>query len=107
MKFFDYESIYLAANGDPAKMLEYYREYDTGKDFIVNPKALVDAFWLSDKLKAEYLGLCALRNYNDYYYDNNVHLGIERIPIWIPVEVIKENPLVKLTDSKLIFLKEE
>lgn len=107
VKFYNYDEIWIAAHGDPKMILEYYKDSKSGNSFIVNPKALVDAFWVSDRHKAEYLGLCSLRNYNDYLERKEVDLHIDLIPTWVPIEVIKDNPLVTLTETKVIFKKEK
>lgn len=110
MKFFNYEYLYIASHGNPSELIRLFKECDNvenSTDFIINPKALVDSFWVSDKLKAEYLGLCALRNYEDYSIYKDKDLSLDLIPQWVPLQVIKENPLVQLTDNKLIFIKEE
>lgn len=108
MRFFDFEKIYIAAHGDPSKMMEYYgNPRYIGTDFIVNPKALVDAFFVSDLHKAEYLGICALRSYEDYKRHNEVDILISDLPPWVSLDVIKDNPLVKITDKKIILDKEK
>jgi hypothetical protein len=107
MKLFNYEEIWLASHGDSTKMLEAFKNSDSGNDFIANQKALVDAFWVSDRHKAEYLGLCALRSYTNYVDNNEVDLSLDLLPPWVPIEVVKENPLVQLTDNKIIFIKEK
>jgi len=107
MKFFNYETIYIVSHGDPTLLLEAFRHTSTGPDFIVNPKTLVDSFWITDRHKAEYLGLCALRNYEDYLYRGDVNLSLDLVPNWVPIQVIKENPLVTLTDNQIIFQKEK
>ena len=107
MKFFDYEKIFILGHGRPTQMLDYYKQSTRGPDFIVNPRALVAGFWLTDRHKAEYLGICALRSYEDYKYRGITDLDIDDIPSWVPLAIIKENPLIQLTETKLIFLKEK
>lgn len=107
MQFFNYEEIYIAAHGDSTRMLEIFHQGTIGDNFIVNPKALVDARWFSDRVKAEYLGICALRNYEDYVYNKDVDLSIDLVPTWVPLDVIKKNPLIKVTETKIILLKEK
>jgi len=107
MRFFDYETIFIVSHGDPSLMLEAFKQNNTGHDFIVKPKTLVDSFWLSDRHKAEYLGLCSLRNYEDYLHRGEVNLSLDLVPNWIPMQVVKENPLVTLTDNYIIFQKEK
>jgi hypothetical protein len=107
MKLFDYEKIFLLSHGRPKQLLEFFHEFNTGPNFIVNPKALVDGFWLTDKQKAEYLGICSLRSYEDYKTKGTTNLDIDIIPQWVPLEVIRSNPLINVTENKIIFLKEK
>jgi len=106
MKFYDYEKLWILSHGNPTALLSYFRESSKGVNFIVNQKALVDAFWLTDREKAEYLGICSLRSYDDYLNYNEVDLSLDLIPDWVPLSVIKNHPLTKPTNSKIILLKE-
>jgi hypothetical protein len=106
MKRFDYEAIFILAHGRPSLIVDFYKGSTAGPNFIINPKALVGSFWLTDRQKAEYLGICALRSYEDYRFTGEANLSIDSIPSWVPLAVIKENPLIQLTETKLIFLKE-
>lgn len=107
MKIFDYESIYIAAHGSPDKMLELFYRGVPGPNFILNPKALVEAFWVSIQHKTEYLGLCSFRSYSEYLATGEVDLSLGQLPPWVPIQVVKDNPLVQLTDNKIIFIKEK
>jgi hypothetical protein len=107
MKLFNYEKIYLGAHGNSDRMIELFYQGVPGSDFIVNPKALVDAFWVSNKHKAEYLGLCSLRSYSHYLKTKQVDLDVGLIPPWVPLSVVSENPLIKLTENTIIFIKEK
>lgn len=107
MKFYSYENIYIAAHGNPDKMLELFYREATGDNFIRNPKALVEAFWVSNQHKSEYLGLCSFRSYSEYLRTGEVDLSLDLLPPWVPIQVVKENPLVQLTDNKIIFIKEK
>lgn len=107
MKFFSYEKAFIASHGNPELLLDYYRGMNEGENFIVNPKSLVEAFWVSDRHKAEYLGICALRSYNDYATKGDVDVSLDLLPAWIPLAIIEENPLLKLTETKIILEKEK
>ena len=107
MKRFNYEDIFMLSHGNPTLLLEYFKDSTEGINFIVNPKALVDAFWVSDKHKAEYLGICSLRSYDDYINNGDVDLSLDLIPNWVSLDVITENPLIKLTDNQINLLKEK
>lgn len=109
MKKFNYELIYLASHGNSTKLVELFisSRGTTGDSFMLNPLALSQAFWVSDRHKAEYIGLCSLRSYAQYTRTKDADLLIEDLPPWVPLEVAKENPLIQVTDSKIIFLKEK
>lgn len=107
MKFFSYERIYLLSHGNPEKLVQYFKEEVDGDNFMVNPRVLMDNFWISDRHKAEYIGLCSFRNYEEYLYAGETDLDLELLPIWIPKQVIAENPLVTLTETNIIFNKEK
>lgn len=108
MKFFNYEQIYLASHGDSTNLVKYFkRAISVGPNFILNESVIGRNCFLPDKVLAEYLGLCSLRNYAEYKLSGNPNLELSRLPIWVPLEVVKENPLIKLTDKQIIFLKEK
>ncbi len=107
MKFYNYETLWLLAHGNPTMMLEYFKDSREGVNFIINPKALVDAFWLTERQRAEYLGICSLRSYDDYLNHKEVDLSLDLVPPWVSMQVITDNPLTKLTNSKIILLKEK
>jgi hypothetical protein len=80
MKRFDYEAIFILAHGRPSLIVDFYKGSTAGPNFIINPKALVGSFWLTDRQKAEYLGICALRSYEDYRFTGEANLSINSIP---------------------------
>lgn len=107
MKFFNYEQIYLAAHGDSTKIVEYFkRAKSVGPNFILNESVLGRNCFLSDRTLAEYIGLCSLRNYSEYISTLNPNLEISKLPIWVPLDIVKENQLIQLTDKQIIFTKE-
>lgn len=106
MKFYNFETLWIISHGNPTRLVEYFKDSTKGENFMVNPKALVDAFWLTDRQRAEYIGICALRNYSDYIREGEVNLLLDFIPPWIPMEVIENHPLTQLTNTHIILLKE-
>lgn len=107
MKFFDYEKLYRDSKGDCKKLVRLFQTAPSiGPNFILNPELIRAGSGYSDRVFAEYLGLCALRQYNNYVCGNEVDLDRHLIPPWIPHIVVEENPLVQLTNTKLIFKKE-
>lgn len=107
MKFYDYERLYLAARGDPALILKLFFSDKTvdGHNFIVNESVLRNSF-ISEQLRAEYLGLCSLRQYSDYKNQGIVDLQLDRVPPWIPMQVIQQNPFLTTTSTQILFNKE-
>jgi hypothetical protein len=107
MKFYDYEKIYWEAKGDSTLIVKLFQQAPSlGPNFIVNPHLVRAGLGYSDRTLAEYLGLCALRRYENYVYLNEVNLERFLIPPWVPEDVVQHNPLVKLTNKQLIFKKE-
>lgn len=108
MKFFDYQRLYEEAKGDCAKIVKLFlKAPSVGPNFIVNPYPLRDGLGYSYRVRAEYLGLCALRRYENYVYTNEVNLKRYLLPPWVPIIVVQDNPLINLTDEKLIFKEEK
>lgn len=99
--------MYKDAKGDCDTMIKLFNSRPSiGPNFIVNPHLVRVKMGYSSRVLAEYLGLCALRRYENYVYTNEVDLESYLIPPWIPDIVIQDNPLVQLTNTKLIFKKE-
>ena len=108
MKFFNYEALFMAAHGNPDKMIELFITTDcTGINFLVNPRELANSFWVSNRHKAEYLGFCSLRSYESYLSNGQVDLQIQDLPPWVPIAIAKENPLLTVTNTQIIFNKEK
>lgn len=108
MKWFNYEKIYLAARGDCSTILKLFREENIpGLNWVLNEEIILNnPLKLTDRQLAEYLGLCALRNYSDYTLYKSKDLDLYMLPPWIPDIVILENPLITKTKTHLIFEKE-
>lgn len=108
MKFFNYETIYMAAHGNPDKMMELFITTNTiGVNFLVNPRGLANSFWVSNRHKAEYLGFCSLRAYEKYLTSGEVNLSLADLPPWVPIAIAKDNPLLTVTNTQIIFNKEK
>lgn len=117
MILFDYEKIWLLSLGKPNLILLYFKriynkepKYSCliGNNFILNPEVVIEnPYKLSKRQLAEYLGLCALRNYAKYQQFKDVDLEMEYFPPWIPRIVVDSNPLIAIDKTKLIFLKEK
>jgi len=106
MLFFNYETIYLASLGNPDKMLKLLcSSGNSGTNWIKNPWGLVES-QASNLHKAEALGLMSLRNYATYIKAKNLSLELDLIPPWIPQKILELNPLITITDTRIIFVTE-
>lgn len=116
MVLFDYEKIWLLSGGQSKLIVQYFRglyfrrpEYDylKGSSFVLKPEVIVNnPHRLAKRTLAEYLGLCALRNYSNYQQFRDVNLDLEYFPDYIPKQIVEQNPLVTLEKTKLIFKEE-
>lgn len=116
MVLFDFEKIWLLSLGQPHLILRYFKYlylgyYDyrslRGTNFILNPEIVINnPYKLSQQQLAEYLGICALRNYANYQQTGDADLELEYFPPWVPRQVVDTNPLFAIKQTKLIYLKE-
>lgn len=113
MRFFNYENLFIAANGNPDKMLKLISDEKLiqellGHSWIKNLDSIVGSYLVSSRHKAEYIGLCALRDYSNYTKYGDTSLHIDLIPEYIPWKIlVRENPLLTLTDNIIKFKYEE
>lgn len=103
MKLFNYEEIYLAARGDPLKIVKLFLSSPSrGDNWVMNEKAIVEASkQYPARVVAEYIGICSLRP------RGVTTLRISELPPWIPHEVVKNNPLITVDEGLIIFNKEK
>lgn len=117
MTFYSYENLWLIALGNSKIMVSLFKELVagtegyaalTGDDFIVHQGVVTqNPYNLTDQQLAEYLGICALRNYQDYRLTGLTDLEIAYVPEWIPQNVIINNPLLSINKSTILFHKEK
>ncbi|AUG85250.1 hypothetical protein PONTUS_46 [Vibrio phage Pontus] len=117
MVLYDFNKIWLLSGGQPRLMLRYFKylylnrvdfRFLKGTNFILNPEIVVNnPMRLPQHKLAEYLGLCALRNYANYQQYREVNLDMEYFPNYIPRQVVDENPLIAINKSKILFKYEE
>lgn len=109
MLFFNYEKLYLASRGDSTSIVKHFKNKETtGINWILNEEVIyVPELDITDQQLAEYLGMCALRNYADLKVYGFKHLYIKQIPPWIPSVVYETNPYLAINQNKLIFTYEE
>jgi hypothetical protein len=107
MTFYNYELCYVLGRGIPKKILYAYKvlENKGGDDFILNPQALFNSK-ASDLHKSQYLGLAALRNYDDFAETQKTTLSRSLVPSWISLEGLEDNPLLTINETEIIFNKE-
>lgn len=116
MKFFNYEALYLLALGNSEVMVKLFEDYiadNTGHDvlngdnFILNPQVVTqNPYNLTYQQRAEYLGLCSLRNYQTYATTGYTDLNMAYVPEYIEPNVVKSNPLIRINKTELIFIEE-
>lgn len=117
MIFYSFEKLWLLGLGNPMIMVKAFQElvagtegYEVlkGEDFIVHQGVVTqNPYNLSYQQLAEYLGLCALRNYQNYRTIGYTDLDMAHVPEWVQPEVVKNHPLISLNKSSLIFEKEK
>lgn len=78
----------------------------TGSSFMLNPKdffanTTTDIIW-----RAQYIRLCARRDYGLYKLYGFRFLDLSFMPD-VNLDAIKHNPLLKITDNKVYFIYEE
>ena len=100
MLFFNYEKLYIATHGNSHLIIKHFKEKSTtGNNWIINESIIYyPPGGVSTQQLAEYLGMCALRNYADLRVYGKKHLDILRIPPWIPEEAYMTNPLMTISD---------
>ena len=106
--FYNYELCYILAAGDPTKILKYFeltKNNSESYSFIINPSILKSRKYSHLQL-AEFLGICSLRNYDDYVANKTVDLDRSLIPPWIDVDSLS-NPLIVPTEHKIILSTEK
>jgi hypothetical protein len=116
MLLFDFEKIWLISGGDSRRILKYFRKlynkepgYESlrGTNYIINPEVVARTpNCYTDRVLAEYLGVCALRNYATYQQFQETALDISYFPDYIPKEVVTKNPLLAIKQDKIIFKEE-
>ncbi len=106
MKFFNYESIYIASHGRPERLINYFWNSKCGPNFIINERAVVAARFISKRHIAEYLGICSLRCYDYYLETGDVDLSLDLVPDWVPLSIVEENPLLTLNENTIQLIKE-
>ena len=104
MLFFDYEKVFLLTGGNVRWMLPMFEKV-AGYDFIKNPEILYnDKFTLRDRV--EYVGLCSLRNYEDYANRGILYLDRDLIPPWVPEQILADNKLIELHKNYIKLINE-
>lgn len=77
-----------------------------GRNYIRNLEVLKDGKF-SYQDRAEYLGICSMRTHPvEMFYHKN-WLEIADMPPWIPLFVIKDNPLIEINQNRIYFPYED
>lgn len=117
MLLYDFNKMWLLSGGQSHLIIKYFKylhrdEHDfrflKGSNFMLNPELVVNnPFKLNQRTLAEYIGLCALRNYSNYQQYKDTGLEMEYFPNYIPRAIVDNNPLLTTNKSKIIFKYEE
>ena len=117
MLLYDFEKIWLLSAGQSKLIVRYFKHlyfnkpeftYLKGSNFMVNPLVVVNnPYKLANRLLAEYIGVCSLRNYANYQQLRDTDLEIDYFPDYIPKMIVENNPLLTIENTKIIFKKEK
>ena len=109
MLFFNYTNLYFLASGDCkriVKLLLLQSEYPIpelhGRNYIRNLEVIRDETF-SYRERAEYVGILSYRNHPSEMFYKQYHLNLDDLPPWIPLQVVKENPLVTIEGGRILF----
>lgn len=109
MLFFNYTNLYFMASGDCeriVKLLLLQKEHPIpelhGRNYIRNLEPLKSESY-SWREKAEYLGILSYRHHPEEMFYRKTWLELADMPPWIPLSVIKENPLVTIEGGRILF----
>ncbi len=116
MILYDFEKLWLLAMGNSELIVKAFKRlvnseagYENlkGTDFIVNPRVIThNTHNLTYQQLAEYLGILAMRPLQYYQQDGYIDLDMARVPSWVPASIVKSNPLIKISKTKLKFIQE-
>lgn len=102
--FFDWDKIFKHTGGVATRILDIMedprkRVKFTGKSFITGLEPIISYRFYSYKHRADYIGLCSLRNWADYYMFNDSTL--DRRFTNMTDDALRENPLVSLEGGRI------
>ena len=109
MIFFSYQNLYFMASSDCKRIVNLLLLHEKhpipelhGRNYIRNLEVLRDdTFSYQDR--AEYIGLLSMKNHTDELFYGKTWLNIADLPPWIHIQVIEENPLIKIDKGKILF----
>ncbi len=109
--FFSFEKVLKHCKYDPYKvkstLIKHFQRPEAkfdGNSFILNPEPLYGLVGRDIEV-VDYIGLLAQRNYFDYKYLGRRYLDINLCSI--PIEKLKTNRLLKLSEDYIQFIYEE
>ena len=109
--FFSFEKILKVCKNNPYKskdtLIKHFLRPDPkfdGYSFILNPQPICKLVG-NDIQVLDYIGLASYRNYFDYKYLGRRGLDINLCPV--PVEQLKHNRLLRITEDEIHFIYEE
>ena len=109
MLFFNYTNLFFLASGDCKRIVKLLLLQSVhpipelhGRNYIRNLEVLRDETF-SYQERAEYIGICSIRNHTDELFYKKTWLELADLPPWIPLLVLEENPLIKIDKGKILF----
>lgn len=116
MLFFNYDNLLKAANHNPFKVVEILKAYHAGRllkyykiksklkgnSFLINPDAILNEKYIDILYVHQYIQLAARRDYSLYSLYGITSLPLSHFPD-IRLDSLKTNPLLKVTNSEIIF----
>ena len=109
MLFFNYSNLFFLAGCDCGKIVNLLLLQEKhpipelhGRNYIRNLEPIKSEDYTS-RNKAEYIGICSYRNHTDELFYGKTWLDIADLPPWLPLQVVEENPLIKIDKGKILF----
>ena len=109
MLFFHFQNLYFMASSDCKRIVKLLLLQEKnpipelhGRSYIRNLEPLLSDEY-SWQEKAEYVGVLSYRNHPSEMFYKQYHLNLDDLPPWIPLQVIEENPLIKIDKGKIVF----
>lgn len=109
MLFFNYAHLFFMAGSDCKRIVKLLLLQEKhpipelhGRNYIRNLEVLKDERF-SYQDRAEYIGICAYRTHPVELFYRKTWIDLSDLPPWIPLEILKDNPLIEINQNKIYF----